>query len=75
MNLYKLTTEGLGVFYAVANSPNDAQGLLMTLLDKADYGFYSYRQVINIELLAKKLDEFPVSVPNFSSGNKLIIQS
>ena len=73
--LYLLSTEELGDFYLVAKTPNDAEDKLKELLNKADYGFTRNRKVINIRLLAEELYNFPENKPNFSSGNKLILES
>jgi transcription elongation factor GreA-like protein len=73
--LYLLSTQGLGDFYLVANSPNDAEDKLKLLLNKSDYGISEKRKVINIKLLAEELYNFPETKPNFSSGNTLILES
>lgn len=73
MKLYLLTTHGLGDFYLVSKDPNEAEIKLTELLNKADYGFRYQRKVENIKLLAEKLGEFPVGIPNFSSENRLIL--
>jgi len=75
MKLYLLSTQGLGDFYLVAKSPNDAEAKLKGLLDLADYGFSDKRKVDNIKLLAEELGEFPEAKPFFSSGNRLILPS
>lgn len=75
MKLYLLTTSGLGDFYLVAKSPNDAESKLSTLLDKADYGFREKRKVENIRLLSEEVGEFPAGRPNFSSGNRLVLET
>ncbi len=75
MNLYLLTTSGLGDFYLVAKSPNDAESKLNTLLDRADYGFRQKRKVENIRLLSEEVTEFPAGIPNFSSGNRLVLET
>lgn len=72
MNLYLLTTRGLGEFYMVANDPTEAEGRLQELLARADYGIRDKRQVINIQWLATEIGTFREK-PFFSSGNKLIL--
>ena len=49
--LYRIENR-LGTFYIVAKSFDAAAEALKERLDKADYGFISYREVKNIELLA-----------------------
>lgn len=73
--LYLLSTQGLGDFYLVANTPNDAEDKLKLLLNKADYGFSEKRKITNIKTLAEELYNFPKNSPNFSSGNTLILES
>ena len=73
--LYLLTTQGVGDFYLVANTPNDAEDNLKKLLNKADYAITEKRKVINIKLLSEELYNFPENTPNFSSGNRLILES
>lgn len=75
MKLYLLTTKGLGDFYLIAKTPNDAEEKLKSLLDKADYGFSDKRKVENIKLLAEEVGSFPESTPFFSSGHNLILPS
>lgn len=74
MNLYLLSTQGLGDFYVVSESPNDAIAHLNKLLDIADYGFTDRRKVINTKLLSEEVYEFSdTGRPFFSSGNRLIL--
>lgn len=73
--LYLLSTQGLGDFYLVAETPNDAEDKLKVLLNKSDYGISDKRKVNNIKLLAEELYNFPENKPNFSSGNRLILES
>lgn len=75
MKLYLLTTSGLGDFYLVGKSPNHAESKLKTLLDKADYGFRENRKIESIRLLSEEVGEFPAGVPNFSSGNRLVLET
>lgn len=77
MNLYLLTTSGLGDFYLVAKSSNDAQNLLKKLLDEAGYGISDCRKVINIRIVAAQLEPSysDRSKMNFTSGNNLIIDN
>lgn len=73
VNLYLLSTVGLGDFYLISPDPTSAERLLESLLNKADYGLSDKRKVIRISILTSELGEFPSGKPNFSSGNKLII--
>lgn len=52
INLYRVTTSRLGDFYVVASSFDAAKEALESRLEKADYGFFDYRRVTNIELVA-----------------------
>jgi len=72
MNLYLVSTENLGDYYIVAAHPTAAEGTLIDLLNKADYGFQDYRKVINIKLLAELLPDLN-GKPFFSSGKRLIL--
>ena len=51
-NLYRITTFRLGDFYVVASSFDAAKEALESRLDKADYGFFDYRRITNIECVA-----------------------
>lgn len=73
--LYLLSTRGLGDFYLVAETPNDAEDKLKLLLNKSDYGYSSSRPVVNIKLLADELYNFPKNKPNFSKLPTLILES
>lgn len=73
MTLYLLTTKDLGDFYVVAQTANDAEYLLLESLDIADYGFNRQRKIINIKILAEEILDFPPLIPDFSSGNRLLI--
>lgn len=75
MNLYLLTTTGLGDYYVVASDPTSAECHLKSMLDSADYGYTHNRKVVNIKLMATKVqNDFGVSKrPNFSSGDNLIL--
>ena len=73
MELFLLTTEGLGNFYIVENDPTSARTRLTELLIKSDYGLSKDRKIINIEILASEISNFPKNKPNFSSGDRLII--
>jgi len=73
MKLYLLTTKGLGDFYLVSESPNEAQDKLTELLVKADYGFTDRRKVTNIKWLTDEISEFPKGKPNFSNDGNLIL--
>lgn len=74
MNLYLLSTKKLDDFYLLANNPLEAQTSLEHELNKADYGFYDDRKVVNIRLLAEEIEVANKSDKlNFSSKKKLII--
>ena len=45
MKLFLLTTTGLGDFYLIADTPNDAENALINYLNKADYGFNNLRSL------------------------------
>lgn len=49
--LYKITN-GLGIFYVVSRTLDEAAALLQKRLDRADYGYTSSREVKTIEVLA-----------------------
>ena len=55
MKLFLLTTEGLGDYYVIAKTLNDAEKLLNTQLDEADYGFSSDRIVRNIRIVTSEI--------------------
>lgn len=73
-NLY-LATTGLTDFYVIAKDFNEAQYYLETLLNKQKYGFAKDRKVTNIKVVARALqpDFTSKDLPNFSSGNTLLI--
>lgn len=71
--LFLVSTKGLGDFYIVATTPNDAETTLTSALNKTDYGFSKDRKITNIKILADQLMDFPSGKPFFSSGNNLII--
>lgn len=75
MQLYRIETKGLGDFYVVEKSPNDAIAMLESLLGMADYGFYGDRKILSIKILADEVNEFPEGKPNFSSKNNLILST
>ena len=50
MNLYIVTTEGLGDFYVVSESFDNAASRLKTELDKFDYGYSNDRKIISVRL-------------------------
>ncbi|MBU0846979.1 hypothetical protein KKH23_07280, partial [Patescibacteria group bacterium] len=52
MKLYLLTSDGLGNYYMLAESPDDANKKLRASLREAEYGFHAQR---NIEVLAKEV--------------------
>jgi len=73
MNLYLIKTKGLGDYYVVDKTTNDAIYKLKSLLDRAEYGFFNHRKVASIDILTSEIDEFPAGTPNFSSDNTLIL--
>ena len=73
MELYLVSTVGLGDFYIVEKCPTSAVAKLRELLSKSDYGISDKRIVTNIKILGKELYNFPENKPNFSSGNTLIL--
>lgn len=52
MNLYKLKT-GLGIYWSVATSFDDAKKKVEDMLGNADYGFSDDRKVTEIEFIAE----------------------
>ncbi len=54
MNLYLLTTNGLGDYHVIANNPTEAQEFLKQTLDKQNYGFSYQRRVTNIQWIAEE---------------------
>lgn len=75
MNLYKLSTKGLGEYFVIDESPNDAQEALTKLLNKAEYGFSFDRKVESITLMSSQVTEGFTGKPNFSEDDRLIIHS
>ena len=73
MTLYLLTTVSLGDFYVISETSSQAEQLLINALDEAQYGFTSQRKTINIKILTEEITNYPSSYPNFSSGNRLMI--
>lgn len=73
MELYLISTVGLGDFYVVEKCPTSAATTLSKLLNIADYGIASKRIITNINILGKELYNHPENIPNFSSGYKLIL--
>ena len=70
MNLYRLHN-GIGEYYVIAESPNEAIDKLETRLDKAKYGFSSDREVKTTELITKEVKG--IDAPYFSKDKKLIL--
>ena len=66
MNLYLLTTRGLGEFYCVANDPTQAETMLTRLLDRANYGVFTKRRVVNIQWLSQSKADVSAELPMFS---------
>ena len=73
MKLFLLTTEGLGDYYIIAETPNDAEKLLGTQLNEADYGFSSNRIVRNIKILTSEIKIGFNDKLNFNDNNRMII--
>ena len=55
--LYRVTNR-LGTFYIVATSFDEAANALKERLDKADYGFYQYREIPSIDYIATERFSF-----------------
>jgi hypothetical protein len=73
MKLFLLTTDGLGDYYIIAETPNDAEKLLKTQLNEAGYGFSSYRIVRNIKILTNEIKIGFNDKLNFNNDNRMII--
>ena len=71
--LYKVETNGLGVFYVIAKSFDDAAEVTINRLTDSDYGYSSSREIKSVELIAKQ--SFMGYNKQFFSGdnNNLII--
>lgn len=67
MNLYQVTTKGLGVHYVVAEDPTSAYKLIRDDFDKNDYGFVYHRELDSIHLLATEMEYQ-------THGNRLWVQ-
>ena len=66
---------GLGDYYLVAKSPNDAEMKLKTLLDAADYGFRENRKVENIRLLSEEVEALLSNIPIINKSHRLILET
>lgn len=73
MKLFLLTTDGLGDYYIIAETPNDAEKLLETQLNEADYGFSSNRIVRNIKILTNEIKIGFNDKLNFNDDNRMLI--
>lgn len=73
MKLFLLTTDKLGDYYIIAETPNDAEKLLTTQLNEADYGFTSNRIVRNIKILTNEIKIGFNDKLNFNDDNRMII--
>lgn len=73
LKLFLVKTKGVGDFYVVEKSYNDAEKKISILLSRAEYGYSSHRLVDEIKLLSLELSEFPKGRPNFSSDNSKLI--
>lgn len=71
-HLYRINNK-LGEFYIVARSFDEAADELMNRLDKADYGFTSYRTVPSIEHLAVQHFNYNNGKQSFSDSEANLI--
>ena len=71
LKLYRITNR-LGTFYVVAKSFDEAANALLERLDKADYGFLSYREVPSVEHIASQ-HFFPEDKQSFSNDEANLI--
>ena len=73
ISLFKVETIGVGVFYVIAQSFDEAAELTVKRLDEADYGYSSSREIKSVELIAKQ--HFMRNDKQYFSGenNNLII--
>lgn len=76
MNLYKVTTSGIGCFYVISTDFTSASDIVKSTLDKADYGFTHKREVKEIELVTKEIMNYSIGKkePYITDENRLIIQ-
>lgn len=70
--LFLLTTKSLGDYYVIARDPNEADRLLTSKLDAADYGLYPGRLVLNIRLVSSSVTNPSYDKPFFTNDNRLI---
>jgi len=73
MKLFLLTTDGLGDYYIIAETPNDAEKILEIQLNEADYGFNSGRIVRNIKIITNEIKIGFNGKLNFNNDNRMII--
>jgi len=73
MKLFLIETKGLGDYYVVDKDPTSAMERLRYLLDKADDGFSSQREVKSIDILTDEVHEFPKGKPFFCEKSRLIL--
>lgn len=73
MKLFLLTTDGLGDYYIIAETPNDAEKLLETQLNEADYGFSRDRVIRNIKILTNEIKIAFNGKLDFNDDNRMII--
>ena len=71
--LFLLKTRGVGSFYIVAKSMDDAENLLWRLLSEADYGFDSERIVEHIDIVTNELIRDFRDEIYFDDDNRLIL--
>ena len=74
MTLYLITTEGLGDYYAIANTFDEAANMLTSKLKEAEYGFSKKRVVKGISIVTNKVTSDGRSKPHFTDNNRLIIK-
>ena len=72
MKLFILTTDGLGSYSVIAETPNDAMKLLTDALNDADYGFTKDRHIREIEIVTEEVIIGFNNEPHFSNNHKLI---
>ena len=73
LKLFLVSTRGLGDYYVVEKSFNDAKDKLNIMLSEAGYGISPDRLVTGIKLLSQEIYEFPKGKPFFSSNEFRLI--
>lgn len=64
MKLYRVESKGLGTHYSVAPDAETAYQLYKKVWDKADYGFYTDRDLVSVRVLAEEMDSPVKGRPN-----------